>query len=169
VRSFDCIFGKGAHFVHDLLAGQRQKRPFWMTASDWNPSYFSSKIHSYCHDRQNVSASWGRTYAGPLLTEEDATALVALFMQMSIALLTSFAAATLRSRPTSRPWRQCWQPRFSDTTGLTRFCHFDVHSAYVCLQSNSASVHDNALEFLDSVLKASCVRCWCPCSTGRSL
>jgi ATP:ADP antiporter, AAA family len=32
--------------------------------------------------------------------------------------------------------------------------HFDVHSAYVCLQSTSASVHDNALEFLDSVLKA---------------
>ena len=31
--------------------------------------------------------------------------------------------------------------------------HFDVHSAYVCLQSTSASVHDNALEFLDSVLK----------------
>jgi AAA family ATP:ADP antiporter len=32
--------------------------------------------------------------------------------------------------------------------------HVDVHSAYVGLQSNNISVHDNALEFLDSVLKS---------------
>ena len=31
--------------------------------------------------------------------------------------------------------------------------HLDVHSAYVGLQSKSVSVHDNALEFLDNVLK----------------
>ncbi len=31
--------------------------------------------------------------------------------------------------------------------------HLDVHSAYLGLQSKSASVHDNALEFLDNVLK----------------
>ena len=31
--------------------------------------------------------------------------------------------------------------------------HLDVHSAYVGLQSKSISVHDNALEFLDNVLK----------------
>jgi len=31
--------------------------------------------------------------------------------------------------------------------------HLDIHSAYVGLQSKSVSVHDNALEFLDNVLK----------------
>ncbi len=31
--------------------------------------------------------------------------------------------------------------------------HIDVHSAYLGLQSKSLSVHDNALEFLDNVLK----------------
>ena len=31
--------------------------------------------------------------------------------------------------------------------------HLDLHSAYVGLQSKSVSVHDNALEFLDNVLK----------------
>lgn len=31
--------------------------------------------------------------------------------------------------------------------------HLDVHSAYLGLQSKSISVHDNALEFLDNVLK----------------
>ena len=32
--------------------------------------------------------------------------------------------------------------------------HLDLHSAYVGLQSTSVSVHDNALEFLDNVLKS---------------
>ena len=31
--------------------------------------------------------------------------------------------------------------------------HLDVHSAHVGLQSKSVAVHDNALEFLDNVLK----------------
>jgi len=31
--------------------------------------------------------------------------------------------------------------------------HLDVHSAYLGLQSKRVSVHDNALEFLDNVLK----------------
>ena len=31
--------------------------------------------------------------------------------------------------------------------------HLDMHSAYVGLQSKNAAVHDNALEFLDNVLK----------------
>lgn len=31
--------------------------------------------------------------------------------------------------------------------------HLDVHSAFLCLQSKSLSVHDNALEFLDNVLR----------------
>jgi AAA family ATP:ADP antiporter len=32
--------------------------------------------------------------------------------------------------------------------------HLDLHSAYVGLQSTSVSVHDNALEFIDNVLKS---------------
>lgn len=32
--------------------------------------------------------------------------------------------------------------------------HVDLHSAYIGLQSSSVSVHDNALEFLDNVLKS---------------
>src|SRR5260221_11864243 len=32
--------------------------------------------------------------------------------------------------------------------------HLDLHSAYIGLQSTSVSVHDNALEFLDNVLKS---------------
>ena len=32
--------------------------------------------------------------------------------------------------------------------------HLDVHSAYLGLQSKNVSVHDNALEFLDNVLKS---------------
>jgi hypothetical protein len=31
--------------------------------------------------------------------------------------------------------------------------HLDIHSAYLGLQSKNVSVHDNALEFLDNVLK----------------
>jgi hypothetical protein len=32
--------------------------------------------------------------------------------------------------------------------------HLDLHAAYLGLQSNSATVYDNALEFLDNVLKS---------------
>ncbi len=32
--------------------------------------------------------------------------------------------------------------------------HLDIHSAYLGLQSKNVSVHDNALEFLDNVLKS---------------
>jgi hypothetical protein len=32
--------------------------------------------------------------------------------------------------------------------------HLDLHSAYIGLQSASVTVHDNALEFLDNVLKS---------------
>ena len=32
--------------------------------------------------------------------------------------------------------------------------HLDLHAAYLGLQSKSVSVHDNALEFLDNVLKS---------------
>jgi hypothetical protein len=33
------------------------------------------------------------------------------------------------------------------------FPHFDLHSAYFGLQSNNPIVHDNSLEFLESILK----------------
>ena len=36
--------------------------------------------------------------------------------------------------------------------------HLDLHAAYLGLQSKSVSVHDNALEFLDNLLKFSQLR-----------
>jgi hypothetical protein len=46
--------------------------------------------------------------------------------------------------------------------------HVDAHSAYLGLQSNSASVHDNALEFLDNVLKAQLRDLLVPLLDGRT-
>ena len=45
--------------------------------------------------------------------------------------------------------------------------HVDAHSAYLGLQSKSASVHDNALEFLDNVLKAQLRDLLVPLLDGR--
>jgi len=45
--------------------------------------------------------------------------------------------------------------------------HVDAHSAYLGLQSKSASVHDNALEFLDNVLKAQLRELLVPLLDGR--
>ncbi len=42
--------------------------------------------------------------------------------------------------------------RISRLLGLL-YPHLDIHSAYLGLQSKNVSVHDNALEFLDNVLK----------------
>ena len=42
--------------------------------------------------------------------------------------------------------------RISRLLGLL-YPHLDIHSAYLGLQSKNLSVHDNALEFLDNVLK----------------
>lgn len=46
--------------------------------------------------------------------------------------------------------------------------HVDAHSAYLGLQSKSASVHDNALEFLDNVLKAQLRDLLVPLLDGRT-
>jgi HEAT repeat protein len=45
--------------------------------------------------------------------------------------------------------------------------HVDAHSAYVGLQSKSVSVHDNALELLDNVLKAQLRELLVPLLDGR--
>ena len=45
--------------------------------------------------------------------------------------------------------------------------HVDAHSAYLGLQSKSASVHDNALEFLDNVLKTQLRELLVPLLDGR--
>jgi AAA family ATP:ADP antiporter len=45
--------------------------------------------------------------------------------------------------------------------------HVDAHSAYVGLQSKSASIHDNALEFLDNVLKVQLRDLLVPLLDGR--
>jgi len=46
--------------------------------------------------------------------------------------------------------------------------HVDAYSAYLGLQSKSASVHDNALEFLDNVLKAQLRDLLVPLLDGRT-
>ena len=45
--------------------------------------------------------------------------------------------------------------------------HLDVHAAYLGLQSKSVSVHDNALEFLDNVLKVQIREMLVPLLDGR--
>ena len=73
----------------------------------------------------------------------------------SYQILDKLGAAESGHDPITRPLTESMQQeleRIFRLLGLL-YPHFDVHSAYVCLQSNSAAVHDNALEFLDSVLK----------------
>ena len=60
-------------------------------------------------------------------------------------------ARTLWRAPWRNPCSRNWSASFR-LLGLL-YPHLDVHSAYVGLQSKSVSVHDNALEFLDNVLK----------------
>ena len=45
--------------------------------------------------------------------------------------------------------------------------HIDVHSAYMALQANKVSVYDNALEFLDNVLKSQLRAMLVPLLDGR--
>jgi len=45
--------------------------------------------------------------------------------------------------------------------------HLDVHSAYLGLQSKNLSVHDNALEFLDNVLKSNLREMLVPLLDGK--
>jgi hypothetical protein len=45
--------------------------------------------------------------------------------------------------------------------------HLDVHSAYLGLQSKKATVYDNALEFLDNVLKSQMRSMLVPLLDGR--
>ncbi|HEY6969673.1 MAG TPA: hypothetical protein VJA94_10745, partial [Candidatus Angelobacter sp.] len=45
--------------------------------------------------------------------------------------------------------------------------HLDVHAAYLGLQSKNVSVHDNALEFIDNVLKLQIREMLVPLLDGR--
>jgi hypothetical protein len=74
----------------------------------------------------------------------------------SYQILDKLGAAESGQDLLTRPLNESMQQeleRIFRLLGLI-YPHVDVHSAYVGLQSNSISVHDNALEFLDSVLKA---------------
>jgi len=74
----------------------------------------------------------------------------------SYQILDKLGAAESGQDLLTRPLNESMQQeleRIFRLLGLI-YPHFDVHSAYVGLQSNNISVHDNALEFLDSVLKS---------------
>jgi ATP:ADP antiporter, AAA family len=64
--------------------------------------------------------------------------------------------ATKDGDPLARALKESMQQELERIFRLLNLLHprLDLHSAYVGLQSTSVSVHDNALEFLDNVLKS---------------
>ncbi|HTS09708.1 MAG TPA: Npt1/Npt2 family nucleotide transporter [Candidatus Eisenbacteria bacterium] len=74
----------------------------------------------------------------------------------SYQILDSLGAAAVGDDPMSRALKESLQheqERIFRLLGLLH-PHLDLHSAYVGLQSSNASVHDNALEFLDNTLRS---------------
>jgi AAA family ATP:ADP antiporter len=73
----------------------------------------------------------------------------------SFQILEKLGTTAVSEDPVERALKESMQQeleRIFRLLGLL-YPHLDVHSAYVGLQSKSLSVHDNALEFLDNVLK----------------
>ena len=74
----------------------------------------------------------------------------------SYQILASIGAATDGVDPLARALKESMQQELERIFRLLYLLHprLDLHSAYVGLQSTSVAVHDNALEFLDNVLKS---------------
>jgi ATP:ADP antiporter, AAA family len=74
----------------------------------------------------------------------------------SYQILATIGAATDGADPLARALKESMQQELERIFRLLNLLHphLDLHSAYVGLQSTSVSVHDNALEFLDNVLKS---------------
>jgi len=73
----------------------------------------------------------------------------------SYQILDKLGTAGSAEEPIARALKESMQQeleRIFRLLGLL-YPHLDVHSAYVGLQSKSVSVHDNAVEFLENVLK----------------
>ena len=74
----------------------------------------------------------------------------------SYQILATIGASTDAADPLARALNESMQQELERIFRLLNLLHprLDLHSAYIGLQSTSASVHDNALEFLDNVLKS---------------
>ena len=74
----------------------------------------------------------------------------------SYQILATINAADDGVDPLARALKESIQQELERIFRLLYLLHprLDLHSAYVGLQSTNASVHDNALEFLDNVLKS---------------
>jgi ATP:ADP antiporter, AAA family len=73
----------------------------------------------------------------------------------SYQILATIGVTTDGVAPLARAMKESIQQELERIFRLLNLLHprLDLHSAYVGLQSTSVSVHDNALEFLDNVLK----------------
>src|SRR5260221_4007176 len=74
----------------------------------------------------------------------------------SYQILATIGATTDGVDPFARALKESMQQELERIFRLLNLLHphLDLHSAYIGLQSTSVSVHDNALEFLDNVLKS---------------
>jgi AAA family ATP:ADP antiporter len=74
----------------------------------------------------------------------------------SYQILATIGAITDSVDPLARALKESMQQELERIFRLLNLLHphLDLHSAYVGLQSKSVAVHDNALEFLDNVLKS---------------
>jgi AAA family ATP:ADP antiporter len=74
----------------------------------------------------------------------------------SYQILATIGATTDGVDPFARALKESMQQELERIFRLLNLLHprLDLHSAYIGLQSTSVSVHDNALEFIDNVLKS---------------
>src|SRR5579863_1066425 len=74
----------------------------------------------------------------------------------SYQILATIGAATDGVAPVARALKESMNQELERIFRLLSLLHprLDLHSAYVGLQSTNVAVHDNALEFLDNVLKS---------------
>jgi ATP:ADP antiporter, AAA family len=74
----------------------------------------------------------------------------------SYQILATIGATEDSADPLARALKESIQQELERIFRLLNLLHphLDLHSAYIGLQSTSVSVHDNALEFLDNVLKS---------------
>jgi hypothetical protein len=74
----------------------------------------------------------------------------------SYQILATVGATIDGADPLARALKESMQQELERIFRLLNLLHprLDLHSAYIGLQSTSVSVHDNALEFLDNVLKS---------------
>jgi len=74
----------------------------------------------------------------------------------SYQILATIGAASDSVDPLARALKESMQQELERIFRLLNLLHphLDLHSAYIGLQSTSVAVHDNALEFIDNVLKS---------------